>query len=186
MFDPSAVQNTMLNAISFVAVTTAIIVTIAASFVLFRRITVQSHQEKQNKIKEEQRNLVRYALEVFQPFYWEALHFAILSEEFKRKQISTVEKSEERNQLITGYLTAFNSLQEQAKSFEGKSDVIQLQSAVPIDLREEVEKLVRVLGDVCRVAQEKNDLQECFSLVEIAYRDSSHVEKTLRSLYRRG
>lgn len=179
----------MLNAIYFVAVITAIIVTIVASFVSFRKMTVQSQEEKAKKIKEEQRNFVRYALEIFQPFYWEALHFAILSEEFKRKQISTVEKSEERNQLITAYLTAFNSLQEEFKNFDRKLDVTQLgnvQSSIPINIRDDIQKLVQVLGDACRLAQEeKSDLKDCFTLIESAYRDSSRVEKTLRSLFRR-
>ena len=49
---------------------------------LIRKLNARSRKDQ--KVTEEQRNAARYALEIFQPFHWEALHFAILSEDFRR------------------------------------------------------------------------------------------------------
>ena len=150
---------------------------------LIRKLNSKSRKHQQKKVTEEQRNAARYALELFQPFHWEALHFAILSEEFRRS--GSEKHGSEKVELIKGYLKAFDSLQEEVKNLDGKLDSNEINKVVTVNLRDEINKIVKTLGEACRLAQEEKDLAECFHLIETAYRDSAQIEKSLRSLFRR-
>jgi hypothetical protein len=150
---------------------------------LIRKLNARSRKDQQKRVTEEQRTAVRYALEMFQPFHWEALHFAILSEEFRR---SGGEKHDSHKvELIKGYLKAFDSLQEEVKNLDGKLNSNEINKIVTVNLRDEINKIVKTLSEACRLAQEEKDLAECFQLIENAYRDSAQIEKSLRSLFRR-
>ncbi len=149
---------------------------------LIRKWNARSRKDLQ-KVTEEQRNAAGYALELFQPFHWEALHFAILSEEFRRS--GDEKRDSQKAELIKGYLKAFDSLQDEVKSLDGKLDSNEINKFVTVNLRDEINKIVKTLGEACRLAQEETDLAKCFQLIETAYRDSAQIEKSLRSRFRR-
>jgi hypothetical protein len=179
----------MQGPIYIIVTAVAIASFVVAGFFLVQKFIFRSRDAKQNKLKEEQRNAIRYALEIFQPFHWEALHFAILSEEYKRNGYPTNdEKCVQRSELIQAYSTSFQLLQDELNNLDGKIGVREInnvQTALTLNLRDELQKVILKLSEACRLAQEPQDLKECFTLIQAAYYESAQIEKTLRSLYRR-
>jgi hypothetical protein len=163
-------------------IVTAIAFVVLSGFFLIKKRTERSHEESQKK-NLEQHDAIRTALEIFQPFHWEALHFAILAEDYKR--LSDEKRTSGKAELVTAYLKAFDSLQAEVKNLDGKLDSDAVNKVLAVNLRDGVNRVVQTLGEACRVAQEQQDLNECFNLVETAYRDSARIESSLRSLYRR-
>jgi hypothetical protein len=179
----------MIGPLQIIVIITAIAAVVMTGIFLIRKIVDGSREAKENKLKEEQRNAARYVLEIFQPFHWEALHFAILSEEYKRNGHPIADENcVERLELIKSYTAAFNTLQDELQNLDGKLNVSEISNAhneLTLNLRDELQKVILKLGEACRLAQEQQDLKECFTLIESAYHESAQIEKTLRSLYRR-
>jgi hypothetical protein len=88
-------------------------------------------------------------------------------------------------ELVTAFLKAFDSLQSEVKNLDGKLDSDAVNKVLAVNLRDGVNRVVQTLSEACRVAQEQQDLTECFNLVEAAYRDSARIESSLRSLFRK-
>jgi phage tail tape-measure protein len=171
-----------MGPIQIFVVVTAIAVAMLSGFFMIKKMMERSREEAQKK-NVEQQDAVRTALEIFQPFHWEALHFAILSEDYKR--LNDEKRDSGKAELVTAYLKAFDSLQSEVKNLDGKLNSEAINHVLSVSLRDGVNRVVQTLSEACRVAQEQQDLTECFKLVEAAYRDSARIESSLRSLYRK-
>jgi hypothetical protein len=151
-------------------------------YLIFRFSFRQSQTEKALRLNTQMRDSARTALDMFQPFHWEVLHLAILSQRFRQNGNS------KEDEFGKEYLKTLCSLPEQFQTHLRNLDpqqLIQLETILEMNIREEIYNLIGTLGRASKISQEHSDLSECFNLVESAYRDASRVEKSLRLLYRK-
>ena len=151
-------------------------------YLIFRFSFRQTQTEKALQLNTQMRDSARTALDMFQPFHWEVLHLAILSQRFRQNGNS------KEDEFGKEYLNTLCSLPEQFQTQLRNLDpqqLIQLETILEMNIREEIYNLIGTLGRASKISQEHSDLGECFNLVESAYRDASRVEKSLRLLYRK-
>ena len=151
-------------------------------YLIFRFSFRQSQTEKALQLNTQMRDSARTALDMFQPFHWEVLHLAILSQRFRQNGNS------KEDEFGKEYLNTLCSLPEQFQTQLRSLDpqqLIQLETILEMNIREEIYNLIGTLGRASKISQEHSDFSECLNLVESAYRDASRVEKSLRLLYRK-
>jgi hypothetical protein len=151
-------------------------------YLIFRFSFRRSQTQKTLQLNAQMRDSARTALDMFQPFHWEVLHLAILSQRFRQNGNS---KDDEFGK---EYLNILCSLPEQFQTLLRKLDpqqLINLETILEMNLRDEIYNLIGTLGRAYKISLEHSELSECFNLVESAYRDASRVEKSLRLMYRK-
>jgi hypothetical protein len=151
-------------------------------YLIFRFSLRRSQTQKILQLNSETRDSARTALDMFQPFHWEVLHLAILSQRFRQNGNS------KQDEFGKEYLNALCSLPEQFQTLLRSLDpqqLIQIETMLEMNLRDEIYNLIAILGRAAKISQEQSELGECSNLVESAYRDASRVEKSLRLLYRK-
>lgn len=151
-------------------------------YLLFRFSFRRSQTQKTFRLKEQLRDSARTALEMFQPFHWEVLHIAILSQRFSQNGNS------KNDEFGKEYLKTLFSLPEQFQLLLRNLDpqaLSKIETILELNIRDEIYNLIATFGQAARVSQDSPEMGECFKLVESAYQDASRVEKTLRSLYRK-
>jgi hypothetical protein len=154
----------------------------AIGYLIFRVSLRRSQTQKTFQLNAQMRDSARTALDLFQPFHWEVLHLAILSQRFRQNGNS------KEDEFGKEYLNSLCSLPEQFQTLLRNMDpqqLIKLETILEMNLRDEIYNLIGTLGRASKISQEHSELGECFNLVESAYRDASRVEKSLRLLYRK-
>ena len=151
-------------------------------YLIFRFSFRQSQTQKTLQLNAQMRDSARTALDMFQPFHWEVLHLAILSQRFRQNGNS------KEDEFGKEYLNTLCSLPEQFQTLLRNLDPQQLMKVdtiLEMNVRDEIYNLITTLGRASKISVEHSELSECFNLVESAYRDASRVEKSLRLLYRK-
>jgi hypothetical protein len=151
-------------------------------YLLFRFSYRRTQTQKTLQLHEQMRESAQTALEMFQPFHWEVLHIAILSQRFRQNGNS------KNDEFGKEYLKNLLSLPEQFQLLLRNLDpqaLIKIETILELNIRDEIYNLITTLGQAYKISQEQSEMNECFNLVESAYRDASRVEKTLRLLYRK-
>ena len=172
-----------MNSLNFLYSTLAgLLVGVLIGYLAFRFSYRRSQTQKTLILNEQLRDSARNALDMFQPFHWEILHLAILSQRFRQNGNSI------EDEFGKEYLKTLFFLPEQFQLLLRNLDpqqLIKLEAILEMNIREEIYNLIVTLGQASKISQEQSGLGECFNLVESAYRDASRVEKTLRLLYRK-
>ncbi len=172
-----------MNSFNFVYSTlTGLLVGALIGYLVFRFSFRQSQTQKTLALNEQLRDSARNALDMFQPFHWEILNLAILSQRFRQNGNS------KEDEFGKEYLKTLFSLPEQFQLLLRNLDpqqLIKLEAILEMNIREEIYNLITILGRASKISQEQSELGECFTLVESAYRDAARVEKALRLLYRK-
>jgi len=151
-------------------------------YLIFRFSFRRSQTQKTLQLNAQMRDSARTALDMFQPFHWEVLHLAILSQRFRQNGNS------KEDEFGKEYFNTLCSLPEQFQALLRNLDpqqLIKLETILEMNIRDEIYNLIGTLGRASKISQEQSELSECFNLVESAYRDASRVEKSLRLLYRK-
>lgn len=151
-------------------------------YLIFRFSFRRSQTQKTLQLNAQMRDSAQTALDIFQPFHWEVLHLAILSQRFRQNGNS------KEDEFGKEYLNTLCSLPEQFQTLLRNMDpqrLTNLETILEMNIRDEIYNLIGTLGRASKISQEHSELSECFNLVESAYRDASRVEKSLRLLYRK-
>lgn len=172
-----------MNSLNFLLSTIAgLLVGALIGYLVFRFSFRRSQTQKTLQLNQELRDSARNALDMFQPFHWEILHLAILSQRFRQNGNS------KEDEFGKEYLKTLFSLPGQFQLLLRNLDqqqLIKVETTLEMNIHDEIYNLIVTLGRASKISQEQSELGECFSLVESAYRDASRVEKTLRLLYRK-
>ena len=151
-------------------------------YLIFRFSFRRSQIQKTLQLNAQLRDSAQTALDMFQPFHWEVLHLAILSQRFRQNGNS--KEDEFGKEYLNTLCRLPEHFQTQLRNLDPQQ-LIQLETILEMNIRDEIYNLIGTLGRASKISQEHPELNECFNLVESAYRDASRVEKSLRLLYRK-
>src|SRR5574339_44460 len=158
-----------MNASNFLYSTIAgILVGALIGYLIFRFSSRRSQIQKTLQLNAQMQESAQSALDIFQPFHWEILHLAILSQRFR--QIGNSKEDEFGKE----YLNTLFSLPEQFQTLLRNLDPQQLnklETILEMNIHNEIYNLIVTLGRASKISVEHTELSECFNLVESAYRD---------------
>lgn len=172
-----------MNAPNFLySIIAGLVVGTLIGYLIFRTSSRRSQIQKTLQLTAQMRDSAQKALDIFQPFHWEVLHLAILSQRFRQNGNS------KEDEFGKEYLNTLCSLPEQFQTQLRNLDpqqLIKLETILETNIRDEIYNLIVTLGRASKSSVEHSELSESLTLVESAYRDASRVEKSLRLLYRK-